>query len=109
MNFQLIIFIMIMVKIYIGEIKNKLMEGKGILYYNKDNINNYKRYEGEFKNGKKEGKGIIYYKNGDKYIGDWKDDLREGKGILYYNSGRKYEGDWKNNEKVENYSFCSIF
>ena len=94
---------------YIGEIKNKLMEGKGILYYNKDNINNYKRYEGEFKNGKKEGKGIIYYKNGDKYVGDWKDDLREGKGILYYNSGRKYEGDWKNNEKVENYSFCSIF
>ena len=94
---------------YIGEIKNKLMEGKGILYYNKDNINNYKRYEGEFKNGKKEGKGIIYYKNGDKYVGDWKDDLREGKEILYYNSGRKYEGDWKNNEKVENYSFCSIF
>ena len=79
------------------------------IYYNKDNINNYKRYEGEFKNGKKEGKGRIYYKNKDKKGGDMKDDLKEGKGILYYNSGRKYEGDWKNNEKVENYSFCSIF
>ena len=33
---------------YIGEMKNGLKDGKGILYYNKDDEYNRKRYEGDF-------------------------------------------------------------
>ena len=76
---------------YIGEFKNDLREGKGIIYYNDGD-----RYEGEFKNDLRDGKGNYYFNDGSRYEGDWKIDLREGKGIFYYNNGNKYEGDFKN-------------
>ena len=78
---------------YIGEFKNNLRNGKGILYYNKND--NRDRYEGEWKNDKREGKGICYFKNGDRYEGEWKNDKMEGKGIFYFNNGNRYEGQWK--------------
>ena len=84
---------------YIGEIKNGLKDGKGILYYNKNDKNNRKKYEGNFKNDKREGKGIFYWNNGDKYEGDWKNDIFEGKGIYYWNDGNRYEGDFKNDKR----------
>ena len=83
---------------YIGEIKNGLKEGKGILYYNKNDEYERKKYDGEFKNDKREGKGIIYWNNGDRYEGDFKNEIREGKGKYYCNNGDRYEGDWKNNK-----------
>ena len=55
---------------YIGELINDLKDGKGILYYNKDDNEERKKYEGDFKNDKREGKGIIYWNDGDKYEGD---------------------------------------
>ena len=61
---------------YIGEFINELKNGKGILYFNKNNENNGDRYEGDFKDDKKEGKGIFYWKNGDRYEGDLKDNKR---------------------------------
>ena len=39
---------------YIGEIKNGLKEGKGLLFYNKDDKYKRKKYECEFKNDKVE-------------------------------------------------------
>jgi len=84
---------------YIGEIKNYLKDGKGILYYNKDDEYKRKRYEGDFKNDKKEGKGILYWNNGNRYEGDFKNDKAEGKGIYYYNNGDRYKGDFKNGKK----------
>ena len=107
---------------YIGEMKNGLKEGKGILYYEKDNDKKRKKYEGDFKNNEPDGKGILYWKHGDKYEGclkkdkmegkgvyRWKDGERyegdrvngiiEGKGKYYFNNGDRYEGDWKNNLK----------
>ena len=103
---------------YIGKYKNGLKDGKGILYYNKDDINQKvkyegdfkediiegkgviywndgERYEGDFKNGMKDGKGIYYYKNGEKYIGDFKKELKEGNGIYYYINGDRFEGQFK--------------
>ena len=68
-----------------GEIINGLKNGKGILYYNKNNDKERKIYEEDWKNDKKEGKGIIYWNDGDRYEGDWKNDKREGKGIMYWN------------------------
>ena len=82
---------------YIGEIKNNIKEGRGILYYNK--CDRRKKYEGYFKNGLREGKGVLYYNNGNLYKGDWKQNKREGKGIYYFKNGDKYEGDFKNGLK----------
>ena len=81
---------------YIGIIKNGLKEGKGIIYYNRDDEKERKKYEGDFKNDLKEGKGIMYWIDGDRYDGDWKNDKNEGKGIYYYKNGDRYEGDFKN-------------
>ena len=46
---------------YIWDIKNNLKDGKGILFYNNNNLfpENRKIYEGEFKNNKREGSGTM--------------------------------------------------
>ena len=76
---------------YIGEMKDNIREGKGILYYD-----NGSKYEGDFKNDKFNGKGVLY-SNGKKiYEGEFKDDKREGKGILLYEDSFRYEGEFKN-------------
>ena len=84
---------------YIGKMRNGLKEGKGILYYDKDNKNKRKKYEGDFKNDKPNGKGTLYWIDGSKYEGDWKNDIKEGKGIMFYNNVGRYEGDWKNGKR----------
>ena len=91
---------------YIGEMKNGLKEGKGILYYDKDNENKRKIYEGEFKNDKPDGKGIMVWNNDERYEGDFKNDNFEGKGIFYFKNGNKYEGDYKNNIKEGKGIYC---
>ena len=80
---------------YIGDIKNNLKEGKGIIYYDKDDNRKRLKYEGEFKQDKQEGKGIMYWTDGGKYEGEWKNGLIEGKGISYFKNGNRYEGDFK--------------
>ena len=85
---------------YIGEFINNLKNGKGILYYNKNNKFERNRYEGDFKDDKLEGKGILYWNDGDRYEGDYKDEKREGKGIYYWTDGDKYQGDYKD-DKIE--------
>ena len=84
---------------YIGDFKNGVKEGKGILYYDKDDENERSKYEGDFKNDKQEGKGTLYFKNGNKYEGDFKDSKSEGKGIMYYNNNDRYEGNYKNGKR----------
>ena len=107
-------------EIYLGELKNDKKDGRGIIFYKKNDSNDRKKYIGDFKNDQKEGKGIIYwndgeifegnfksniregkgidyFSNGDRYEGDYKDDKKEEKGIYYYNNGDRYDGDWKNN------------
>ena len=84
---------------YIGQFKNGVANGKGIIYYSNGNI----RYEGDWIIGKKEGYGKLILKNGEYYIGQFKNDLANGKGILYYSNGNiKYEGNWINDEFVGN-------
>ena len=108
--------------IYIDEYKNELKNGKGIIYYNKNEEYERNRYEGNFKDDKREGKGIYnsndgeryksdlkdnkierkviyYFNNGNIHESDLKDDKREGKGIYYFNDGDRYEGDWKDDKK----------
>ena len=78
---------------YIGEKRNKTIEGYGILY-----LENGDKYEGEFKNNKFEGYGIRYFSNGDKYEGQFNNGIIEGNGIYYFINGNKYEGEFKNGE-----------
>ena len=77
---------------YLGETKDGLKEGKGILFFNKEDEYERREYEGTFNNDKKEGKGIIYFKNGDKFEGEFINNKIEGKGIIYYKNGDKFEG-----------------
>ena len=82
---------------YIGQFKNNLRNGEGILYNKNGNI----KYDGEWANGEMEGNGKYYYENGAYYIGQFKNNLRNGKGILYYKNGNIfYDGEWFNN-KIE--------
>ena len=62
---------------YVGYVKNKLAEGKGIYYYNSGEI-----YEGDWKNDKREGKGIYYFKNGDRMMGDYLNNRPVGKHVI---------------------------
>ena len=81
-------------KIYIGEWKNDLRNGKGVETW-KDG----ERFVGNFKNDKREGYGIYYYSNGDIYEGNYKNGKTEGFGVEYYSNGDKYEGRFKNGNK----------
>ena len=84
---------------YIGEFINDIKNGKGILYFNKNDEYERNRYEGDFKDDRLEGKGIYYWTDGERYEGDFKDGKREGKGINYYKNGDRFEGNFKDDEK----------
>ena len=55
---------------YEGDYINDKFEGNGKYIYENENY-----YIGQFKNGLRNGKGILYYKNGNiKYNGNWVND-----------------------------------
>eukprot|EP01083_Nonionella_stella_P027440 75552_1 len=79
---------------YVGEFANGKRHGKGIVYYNSDDV-----YDGEWRNGKREGKGTCVYKNGDEYTGDWLNDCKHGDGWMRWKSLNEiYYGQWKDNK-----------
>ena len=80
---------------YIGNFKNGLKEGYGVLFYDEEDELERISYEGHFQNDKQNGEGTIYWINCN-YEGDWKDGIIEGKGVMKYDNGAKYEGEWKN-------------
>ncbi len=55
-------------------------------------------YVGDLKNELPDGKGIMTYLDGSKYDGEWKEGQRYGEGTLTYEDGAKYEGEWKDGE-----------
>ena len=82
---------------YIGEIKHKLKNGKGKLYYSNGNI----KYDGEFVDDKFEGYGKYIEENGRYYIGKWKNNKMHGKGKYliskgYIFSNTLFEGEYLN-------------
>ena len=59
-----------------------------------------KIYVGEYKNNLKDGEGVMNYNNGDFYIGKYKNDKREGKGSFFYKEKKdKFEGEWQNDKE----------
>ena len=80
---------------YIGQFKDNLRNGKGILYYKNGNI----LYEGEFVNGKREGQGKYFDEFGTYYDGQWKNNLKNGQGKICLPNGIIiYEGNFMNNK-----------
>ena len=65
---------------YIGEFRNGLRHGKGIVYFNNPEL----LFFGDFEGDKFEGTGALQYQEFEYYIGEWKDNLRTGKGFLCY-------------------------
>jgi len=80
---------------YVGDLKNELPDGKGIMTYEEDGST----YDGEWKEGQRYGNGTLTYEDGAKYEGEWKDGEMDGTGIFTWSNGDKYEGDWKNGKK----------
>ena len=73
---------------YIGEFKNNMKEGKGIMNNNNEILNYKIIYEGEFIKDKKEGFGILYFENGNKFECNWRENIidESKEGILYINN-----------------------
>jgi len=84
---------------YIGESKNQLQNGKGILK-DKDKDGRI-LYKGFFEEGKIQGFGMYYYyEKGNYYVGEWKNGLKHGFGIIYYDENKKtkYIGTFENDK-----------
>ena len=77
---------------YVGEVKNGMMEGHGIMTYSKD-----EEYIGEWKDDKRDGKGTMSVLGGWQYDGEWKDDSFNGNGTYTFSKGGQYVGEFKNN------------
>ncbi len=105
--------------IYVGQLKDNNLHGKGTLTWPDGN-----EYSGDWLQGKRHGKGRLVWKNGAEYTGDWKDDKRTGKGtfiwvdrdekryvgevkndmfhgrgVMFYTTEDKYSGSWANGKK----------
>jgi hypothetical protein len=84
--------------IYVGELKDDKINGKGILTSPTGSV-----YEGHWKDNKRHGRGKQTYKKNDKnedvfYEGQWKDNKRHGKGIMKHDDGYIYDGEWKDDK-----------
>ena len=78
-------------KIYIGDLKNYIAEGKGKIKYK-----NY-IYEGDFVNDKKQGKGkLTFTVNGNIYEGEFNNDEINGYGKYTFSNKHIYEGFFVN-------------
>jgi hypothetical protein len=77
---------------YVGEVKNGIMEGYGIMTYSKN-----EEYIGEWKDDKRNGQGTMLVIGGWKYVGEWKNDSFDGKGTYTFSKGGEYIGEFKNN------------
>jgi hypothetical protein len=80
---------------YVGQIKDNLMHGKGLITY-KSGI----KYQGEFINGKRHGEGTITQLNGNHYEGNFIDDKRHGKGIFRWINGATMETEWIQDNRI---------
>ena len=104
---------------YVGEYRDELPNGYGILDYDYGGI-----FVGEFKHGDMHGRGTVvsadgerhvgtFEKNlyrgygththptGEKFVGEFKDDSRHGHGVFTRANGERYAGQWKDDRGRE--------
>ncbi len=75
----------------VGCIVGDCTNGRGT-YIFKDGI---AKYVGEFRNGMPHGDGVIYYANGERYVGHWADGNFDGEGTLFFSDSTEVAGYWK--------------
>lgn len=56
-------------------------------------------YIGQIINKKMVGKGLYHYSNGDIYIGDFENNTFNGFGVYCFSNGERYEGNFRNGLK----------
>ncbi len=79
--------------VYIGEVAEGLMNGKGFITFDTgDSIN------GEFKEGELSGIGTMVLPGYGKYVGDFKDNKRDGNGTFYFENGIELDCNWKDDK-----------
>ena len=76
--------------VYEGEMKDGVMQGKGILTYDDGS-----RYEGDFRNGTFDGWGTLIYPDGHRYVGQFRNGTYDGTGTMTYPDGKVYTGEYK--------------
>ncbi len=75
----------------VGCIAGNCTDGRGT-YIFKDGV---AKYVGEFRNGLPHGEGVIYYANGERYVGQWANGNFDGKGTLVFADSTEVSGFWK--------------
>lgn len=63
------------------------------------------RYIGELKDGIRHGNGILIFPSGEKYVGEFKDGLYHGNGIHTFPNRDNYIGEFKNGKRNGNGAF----
>ena len=66
--------------------------------YNEEYV---KEYVGELKDGLPHGQGVITYNNGDKYVGEFKDGELDGQGTYTFEDGKVLKGTWKDDKFLD--------
>lgn len=77
-------------RLYEGEMKNGMMEGKGMLVFPSQT-----RYTGEFKANRFHGRGVLSYPEGFSYQGQFHFGKPHGYGMMNFPDGRIYIGDFQ--------------
>lgn len=76
---------------YVGELKNNLFHGKGILIKENNEV-----FSGEFRNGVPNGTLNYFINKILRYSGSWKDGKYNGYGKQFHGNGQTKEGIWIN-------------
>lgn len=77
---------------YYGEFENEVASGKGT------SLTLTERYVGEFKNGLYDGQGVLYYENGQRYEGSFSEHKINGNGSFFFADGSHVNGTFKTNK-----------
>jgi hypothetical protein len=93
---------------YVGEFRNGLYHGHGVLTFSENNVNERANYDGDWKHDKRSGNGTLTWKDGQKYVGEFQNDNRHGHGVLttsVNSTAIRYDGEWKEDKRSGNGTF----
>lgn len=94
-TFNLPVYIQSSQCVYIGQFRNHVREGLGLLIYPDGSF-----YEGQFVNDSPNGVGITYYDDGSCYLGQFRNGLKQGPGTFQGSNNEVIKGNFKNDEVV---------
>jgi MORN repeat len=81
-------------ELFIGDRINFKYEGKGTLFFDKNQI-----YQGDFKDGFRNGDGRLFKNNKKEYEGQFVNNSFQGKGRYFYDNEDVFYGEWKDNKR----------